>query len=190
MHILKFPSSWKRDIKDCEQTSTQSCIYWNKTWLILWLIFCPTVNPQSTLFFFLSLMQSALSSSMPKPTFSLFFFLWTMSKKEVRAWTSLLPHVTLFFLLLPPLPVFFSAYPSLSFPMHPGFGYLTRQLMGLAGGRVVLALEGGHDLTAICDASEACVSALLGNEVRQGGINYLRNIFRYEGCPTFLWSKL
>uniref|UniRef100_UPI00398EBE7F histone deacetylase 4 n=1 Tax=Pristiophorus japonicus TaxID=55135 RepID=UPI00398EBE7F len=45
------------------------------------------------------------------------------------------------------------------------FGYLTKQLMGLAGGRVVLALEGGHDLTAICDASEACVSALLGNEL-------------------------
>ncbi|XP_062312110.1 histone deacetylase 4-like [Osmerus eperlanus] len=44
------------------------------------------------------------------------------------------------------------------------FGFLTRQLMGLAGGRVVLALEGGHDLTAICDASEACVSALLGVE--------------------------
>lgn len=39
--------------------------------------------------------------------------------------------------------------------------------MGLAGGRLVLALEGGHDLTAICDASEACVSALLGNEVRR-----------------------
>ena len=31
---------------------------------------------------------------------------------------------------------------------------------------MVLALEGGHDLTAICDASEACVSALLGNKVR------------------------
>ncbi|KAM7407774.1 hypothetical protein PAMA_003503 [Pampus argenteus] len=45
------------------------------------------------------------------------------------------------------------------------FGYLTRQLMGLAGGRLVLALEGGHDLTAICDASEACVSALLSNEL-------------------------
>uniref|UniRef100_A0A673AJJ8 Histone deacetylase n=1 Tax=Sphaeramia orbicularis TaxID=375764 RepID=A0A673AJJ8_9TELE len=44
-------------------------------------------------------------------------------------------------------------------------GYLTRQLMALAGGRLVLALEGGHDLTAICDASEACVSALLGNEL-------------------------
>ncbi|KAG5838176.1 hypothetical protein ANANG_G00221000 [Anguilla anguilla] len=37
--------------------------------------------------------------------------------------------------------------------------------MLLAGGRVVLALEGGHDLTSICDASEACVNALLGNEV-------------------------
>ncbi|XP_074551893.1 histone deacetylase 5 isoform X2 [Halichoeres trimaculatus] len=42
------------------------------------------------------------------------------------------------------------------------FGQLTQLLMSLAGGRVVMALEGGHDLTAICDASEACVSALLG----------------------------
>ncbi|MBN3305444.1 HDAC5 deacetylase, partial [Amia calva] len=45
------------------------------------------------------------------------------------------------------------------------FGHLTKQLMKLAGGRVVLALEGGHDLTAICDASESCVSALLGDEL-------------------------
>ena len=59
--------------------------------------------------------------------------------------------------------------PPLASPVSfAGFGYLTKQLMGLAGGRVVLALEGGHDLTAICDASEACVSALLGNEV--GGL--------------------
>lgn len=42
---------------------------------------------------------------------------------------------------------------------------MTQQLMNLAGGAVVLALEGGHDLTAICDASEACVAALLGNKV-------------------------
>ncbi|XP_061872846.1 histone deacetylase 5-like isoform X5 [Colius striatus] len=45
------------------------------------------------------------------------------------------------------------------------FGHLTKHLMMLARGRVVLALEGGHDLTAICDASEACVSALLGLEL-------------------------
>ncbi|XP_053564231.1 histone deacetylase 7 isoform X2 [Bombina bombina] len=45
------------------------------------------------------------------------------------------------------------------------FGHMTRQLMNLAEGRVVLALEGGHDLTSICDASEACVSVLLGNEL-------------------------
>lgn len=48
-----------------------------------------------------------------------------------------------------------------------GFGQLTQLLMGLAGGRIVMALEGGHDLTAICDASESCVSALLGDLVRQ-----------------------
>lgn len=50
-------------------------------------------------------------------------------------------------------------------PVLAGFGLLTQLLMGLAGGRVVMALEGGHDLTAICDASEACVSALLGDPV-------------------------
>lgn len=60
----------------------------------------------------------------------------------------------------------FLSFSSLSFPLFSGFGYLTRQLMGLAGSRLVLALEGGHDLKAICDASEACISALLGNEVR------------------------
>ncbi|KAI1242766.1 hypothetical protein IHE44_0000313 [Lamprotornis superbus] len=48
--------------------------------------------------------------------------------------------------------------------MH-SFGHLTKQLLKLADGRVVLALEGGHDLTAICDASEACINALLGNEL-------------------------
>lgn len=53
----------------------------------------------------------------------------------------------------------------ISFGFPPGFGYMTRQLMSVAGGALVLALEGGHDLTAICDASEACVSVLLGNEV-------------------------
>ncbi|XP_072506949.1 histone deacetylase 9 isoform X2 [Notamacropus eugenii] len=45
------------------------------------------------------------------------------------------------------------------------FGNLTRQLMQVAAGHVVMALEGGHDLTAICDASEACVNALLENEL-------------------------
>ncbi|XP_063090138.1 histone deacetylase 9 isoform X9 [Cavia porcellus] len=53
------------------------------------------------------------------------------------------------------------------------FGHLTKQLMTLVDGRVVLALEGGHDLTAICDASEACVNALLGNELEPLGEDIL-----------------
>ncbi|XP_077054532.1 histone deacetylase 4 isoform X2 [Siphateles boraxobius] len=44
------------------------------------------------------------------------------------------------------------------------FGFLTRKLMELAEGRVVLVLEGGYDLISLCDASQACVSALVGNE--------------------------
>ena len=42
---------------------------------------------------------------------------------------------------------------------------MTRELMSLAGGKVVLTLEGGYDITSICDATEACVRALLGDEV-------------------------
>lgn len=43
------------------------------------------------------------------------------------------------------------------------FGYMTRQLMQLAHGRVVLALEGGYDLTSICDSAAECVRVLLGD---------------------------
>ncbi|XP_022603700.1 histone deacetylase 5 [Seriola dumerili] len=62
------------------------------------------------------------------------------------------------------------------------FGQLTQLLMGLAGGRVVMALEGGHDLTAICDASEACVSALLGDAVRRG-VTLSSIIIHEKPCP-------
>ncbi|XP_048055156.1 histone deacetylase 4 [Megalobrama amblycephala] len=44
------------------------------------------------------------------------------------------------------------------------FGFLTRKLMELAEGRVVLVLEGGYDIASLCDASQSCVSALVGNE--------------------------
>uniref|UniRef100_A0A672S525 Histone deacetylase n=2 Tax=Sinocyclocheilus grahami TaxID=75366 RepID=A0A672S525_SINGR len=59
------------------------------------------------------------------------------------------------------------------------FGHLTKQLMKLAGGRVVLALEGGHDLTAICDASESCVAALLGDELDPVPLTVLQQ----KPCP-------
>lgn len=62
-----------------------------------------------------------------------------------------------------------------------GFGHLTKQLMTLANGRVVLALEGGHDLTAICDASEACVNALLGNEVKKKKKNTKLKVQKNKG---------
>lgn len=42
------------------------------------------------------------------------------------------------------------------------FAHMTRALAALAGGRVVLALEGGYDLPAVCDCAQECVRALLG----------------------------
>lgn len=44
------------------------------------------------------------------------------------------------------------------------FGKMTQQLLNLADGKVVLALEGGYDLAAICDSAQECVRALLGDE--------------------------
>jgi len=41
---------------------------------------------------------------------------------------------------------------------------MTQQVMSLARGKVVLALEGGYDLPSICDSSQECVSALLDGE--------------------------
>ena len=46
-----------------------------------------------------------------------------------------------------------------------GYAQLTKQLMDLAGGHVVMALEGGYSLPSLCDAAEGCVKALLGEKV-------------------------
>lgn len=45
------------------------------------------------------------------------------------------------------------------------YAQLTKQLMDVSGGRVVMALEGGYSLPSLCDAAEACVKALLGEKV-------------------------
>lgn len=42
---------------------------------------------------------------------------------------------------------------------------MTKQVMTLAGGKVVLVLEGGYELEPLCDATELCLRALLGQEV-------------------------
>ncbi|XP_044737712.1 histone deacetylase 4 isoform X3 [Chrysoperla carnea] len=44
------------------------------------------------------------------------------------------------------------------------FGHMTKELMRICDGKVVLALEGGYDLPAICDSAEECVKVLLGDE--------------------------
>jgi len=45
-----------------------------------------------------------------------------------------------------------------------GFAQMTARLAELAGGRLVLALEGGYNLSAIARSAEACLRVLLGEE--------------------------
>lgn len=45
------------------------------------------------------------------------------------------------------------------------FAYMTKKLMGLADGKLVLALEGGYDLQSLCDCAEQCLRALLNKQV-------------------------
>ncbi|KAJ8017286.1 hypothetical protein DPEC_G00016270 [Dallia pectoralis] len=44
-----------------------------------------------------------------------------------------------------------------------GYAHLTHLLLGLAGGRVLVILEGGYNLTSISESMSACTSVLLGN---------------------------
>uniref|UniRef100_UPI00358E24CD histone deacetylase 4-like isoform X1 n=2 Tax=Myxine glutinosa TaxID=7769 RepID=UPI00358E24CD len=41
------------------------------------------------------------------------------------------------------------------------YAHLVQQLMTLASGRLIMALEGGHETSALCDGTEACILALL-----------------------------
>src|SRR5262249_17654423 len=45
-----------------------------------------------------------------------------------------------------------------------GYAEMTRRLLPLARGRLVLALEGGYNLAAIASASAACARVLLGEK--------------------------
>ena len=47
------------------------------------------------------------------------------------------------------------------------FAYMTRELRKLAGGRLVLALEGGFNLDILASASEQCLRALLGLSIEK-----------------------
>lgn len=48
-----------------------------------------------------------------------------------------------------------------------GYARLTQRLLGLAGGRAVLALEGGYNLDAIARSAEASLRALLGEAAEE-----------------------
>ena len=50
------------------------------------------------------------------------------------------------------------------YKVTPGmYGLMTHQLAALAGGRVVVALEGGYNLASISESATACAKALLGD---------------------------
>jgi acetoin utilization deacetylase AcuC-like enzyme len=50
-----------------------------------------------------------------------------------------------------------------------GYGWMTSALLGLANGRLVLALEGGYNLDAISRSAEACLRVLLGEKAAPAG---------------------
>ncbi|EGT57967.1 hypothetical protein CAEBREN_13830 [Caenorhabditis brenneri] len=51
------------------------------------------------------------------------------------------------------------------------FGYMTKSLCSYANGKVVLALEGGYDLTSLADSAEQCVQALIGESDDAGRLS-------------------
>jgi len=45
------------------------------------------------------------------------------------------------------------------------YAYMTKRIMSLANGRIVMSLEGGYSLPSLCDSAESCMRALLGEEI-------------------------
>ena len=74
------------------------------------------------------------------------------------------------------------------------YGLMTHHLASLAGGRLVIALEGGYSLDTLAQAGAKCAHALLGHvdtltrvnvsrETRadQGAVDSVRNVIRAHG---------
>ena len=66
-----------------------------------------------------------------------------------------------------------------------GYSQMTRALCALAGGRVVMALEGGYNLESISECFGACVAMLLGDPApppaevaRDPNDRYIRSFYR------------
>ena len=49
-----------------------------------------------------------------------------------------------------------------SFVFITGYGYLTQMLMKLTNDKLIMALEGGFELEALCDCTETCIRTLRG----------------------------
>ena len=65
---------------------------------------------------------------------------------------------------------------------------MTNQLMKLAGGKVVLVLEGGYELNALAQCGKLCVEALLGREVRNFSIDV--NLLLRDSLRVFSYLRL
>eukprot|EP00092_Neocalanus_flemingeri_P108662 GFUD01139558.1.p1 GENE.GFUD01139558.1~~GFUD01139558.1.p1 ORF type:complete len:246 (-),score=93.81 GFUD01139558.1:291-1004(-) len=71
------------------------------------------------------------------------------------------------------------------------YGYMTHQLSALAEGRVVVALEGGYNLSSISDCATQCARALLGDPlpallvdqdraIRDSALQTVRDVIREQ----------
>jgi len=75
------------------------------------------------------------------------------------------------------------------YKVTPGmYGYMTHMLSLLAGGRVVVALEGGYNLSSISECATQCARALLGDplprvnvsEPRESALETIRNVIKTQ----------
>ncbi|XP_053551423.1 uncharacterized protein LOC128642666 [Bombina bombina] len=77
-----------------------------------------------------------------------------------------------------------------------GYAHMTHLLMGLAGGRVVVVLEGGYNLTSISESMVMCTQTLLGDppafilERRSLRVSALRSLHNVLNVQRQYWHGL
>uniref|UniRef100_A0A8C5Q0G5 Protein deacetylase HDAC6 n=1 Tax=Leptobrachium leishanense TaxID=445787 RepID=A0A8C5Q0G5_9ANUR len=77
-----------------------------------------------------------------------------------------------------------------------GYAHMTHLLMGLAGGKVVLVLEGGYNLTSISESMVMCTQTLLGDplppllDLRSPRGSALRSVHKVLAVHRRYWRSL
>jgi len=84
-----------------------------------------------------------------------------------------------------------------------GYGYLTQMLMKMTNGKLIMVLEGGFELEALCDCTESCIRTLRGennfsklsdhaltSKANRCAVQTIRKVIDFQGMLFLVLNRL